>query len=111
MSHSEKQGKMQDWKAWVGSIIWRSVWILKSLTFEQFFKQNQQKNVQNCASSFHLWKNIKHFLKICDSGLEDIDEHKQDKMFKVWDLFGYFIHTGSSKQLLAKVWRGAGWSK
>lgn len=96
MAKTQQEGKIREWaptcgaeiKAWVGSVIW---WcIFKSLTFQQFFEQKiESHRVRKWFSSWKRWQGIKRFFKACDP--LDEDKNKHDKMFKVRELFDYFI--------------------
>jgi Transposase IS4 len=68
-----------------------SLWcIVKTLTFEHFYKLNlDSSRVRKWFSSWKRWINIKRFFKVSDPAQDDANKH--DKLFKVKELFEYFI--------------------
>jgi hypothetical protein len=97
MTKEEKEGKMRHWtatsgaeiKAFIASVIW---WcICKSFSFEQFFKHDvDSTRVKKWFPSWTRWCQIKRFLKVSDPSKDE--ENKHDRMFKVRELFDYFIN-------------------
>ena len=97
MTRENNDGKTRDWtrtcgaevKAFIASVIW---WcICKSLSFEQFYKNHiDPTRVKRWFPSWLRWSQIKRFLKVSDPS-ED-EKNKQDSMFKVREVFEYFIN-------------------
>jgi hypothetical protein len=92
----EQDGHVRAWyntcgaemKAWVASVIYFCV--CKTLTFEQFY--NCTVDPSRCKKwfpSWRRWTSIKRFFKVSDP--EKDPHNKQDREYKVRELFDHFI--------------------
>lgn len=97
MATEEAGGNTRRWsntcgaeiKAWFASVMF---WcICKSLTFEQFWEGNiDPQRVKKWFPNYTRWAQIKRFLKISDP-MQD-PNNKHNRMFKVQELFDFFIN-------------------
>ena len=92
--NSEKRGRRwtptceAEIKAWVASVICWSMF--KTITFTNFYKCCADPiSVKSWFPNIHQWQQMKRFFKVINP--ETDSEHKEDKMWRVRELWDSFI--------------------
>ena len=96
MVEQEQDGLIRNWyatcgaeiKAWFAAVL---VWCMcKTLSFEQFYQQSIDPGlVKKWFPSWKRFAAIKRFLKLSDP--EKDNENRHNRMYKVAELFDFFI--------------------